>query len=167
MKCQKCGTTVIQGARFCHQCGSSELVIDYGQNSYEQPKYGNPSNQNGHQHNAYGQQNQYGQTQNQYGQPGYNQYGQQGYGHPHNQYGQQGYGQYAQQGYGQPGYGQYREAQSSADASIWLKILSFLIPIVGLILWVVKKDKAPVAAKSCITWAAVGFIVNLVLIMAQ
>ena len=58
----------------------------------------------------------------------------------------------------------YQGAQvSSEDAALWMKIVSFLIPIVGLILWAVKKKNEPVAAKSCITWGIIGFAVSIIL----
>ncbi len=66
-----------------------------------------------------------------------------------------------QQGYQQPSYGQ-NQAVSNEDAGWGLKIISILLPIVGLILWFVKKDKEPVAAKSCLIWAGVGVAVNIV-----
>lgn len=52
---------------------------------------------------------------------------------------------------------------SHGDAALWMKIVSFLIPIVGLILWAVKKKGEPVAAKSCITWGIAGFAVSIIL----
>jgi uncharacterized membrane protein YvbJ len=37
----------------------------------------------------------------------------------------------------------------------------FLIPIVGLVLYFVKKPTQPNCAKSYLTWAAVGFIISI------
>ncbi len=51
---------------------------------------------------------------------------------------------------------------SNEDAGWGLKILSLLIPLAGLILWLVKKDKEPVAAKTCLIWAGIGVVVNIV-----
>lgn len=42
--------------------------------------------------------------------------------------------------------------------SLLLEIFSFLIPIMGLVLWAVTKDKAPNKANGIIKWAAVGFV---------
>lgn len=42
--------------------------------------------------------------------------------------------------------------------SLILQIFSFLIPILGLILWIVTKDKTPVRANAIIKWAACGFV---------
>lgn len=41
-------------------------------------------------------------------------------------------------------------------------IIGFLIPIVGLILYLVKKDTYPKKAKSAGKWALIGFIVSIV-----
>ena len=49
--------------------------------------------------------------------------------------------------------------------STGLNVLSFFIPLVGLILFIVNNEKMPVRAKAIGTWALVGFIVNLVLIL--
>lgn len=46
---------------------------------------------------------------------------------------------------------------SYEDAGWGLKILSLLIPIVGLIMYFINKNNAPVKAKSCIIFAAIGF----------
>lgn len=57
--------------------------------------------------------------------------------------------------------------QSGEDLSVILKIVSFCIPLVGAILWFIKKDKEPKAAKSACTFAligvAVGIIINIIL----
>ena len=49
------------------------------------------------------------------------------------------------------------------SAGTWMNVLCFLIPIVGLILYFVKKNEYPNKAKSYLTWAAVGFGVTLLL----
>ncbi|MDE6649630.1 MAG: hypothetical protein K2K45_06850 [Muribaculaceae bacterium] len=67
-----------------------------------------------------------------------------------------------QQSYQQP-YSPQNQAVSYEDAGWGLKILSILIPIAGLILWLVKKDKEPVAAKTCLLWACVGVAINIFL----
>ncbi len=48
-------------------------------------------------------------------------------------------------------------------ASVGLAILSFIIPLVGLILFIVKKDKKPKTAKACGICALVSFIINIVI----
>ena len=54
-------------------------------------------------------------------------------------------------------------ATSGEGATTGMKILSFLIPLVGLILFIVDKDKKPVAAKDELMWAGIGFGVGIVL----
>jgi hypothetical protein len=55
------------------------------------------------------------------------------------------------------------DVKSGEDLNIGLKILSFCIPLAGLILYFVKKDKEPVAAKSACTWAVVGFSLGIII----
>ena len=50
---------------------------------------------------------------------------------------------------------------SEEHASTGMKVLSFLIPIVGLILFLIDKDNKPVAAKEELIWAGIGFGVGL------
>lgn len=52
--------------------------------------------------------------------------------------------------------------QSNEDLHVGLKILSFCIPLAGAIIYFVKKDKEPVAAKSACTLALIGLAVNIV-----
>jgi hypothetical protein len=47
--------------------------------------------------------------------------------------------------------------------SIGLGVLSFLVPIIGWILYFVHRDESPVKAKACSKWAWIGFGVNFVL----
>lgn len=53
--------------------------------------------------------------------------------------------------------------QSNEDLHIGLKILSFCIPLAGAIIYFVKKDKEPLAAKSACNMALIGLAVNVVL----
>ncbi|KMQ69542.1 hypothetical protein ACM39_00285 [Chryseobacterium sp. FH2] len=57
--------------------------------------------------------------------------------------------------------------QSNEDLHIGLKILSFCIPLAGAIIYFVKKDKEPVAAKSACTLALIGLAVNVVLTVVR
>jgi hypothetical protein len=57
--------------------------------------------------------------------------------------------------------------QSNEDLHIGLKILSFCIPLAGAIIYFVKKDKEPVAAKSACTFALIGLGVNIVLTIVR
>lgn len=69
---------------------------------------------------------------------------------------QQGYQQpYQQQGYQQP----YEEEKATTG----FKILSFLIPIAGLVLYLTKKDTAPTAAKEYGKMALISVIIGVVL----
>lgn len=44
-----------------------------------------------------------------------------------------------------------------------LAILSFLIPIIGLIIWLVNKDSNSEVGKACGIAALVGFVFNMIL----
>ena len=59
--------------------------------------------------------------------------------------------------------GSMGSTSSGEGASTGMKILSFLIPLVGLILFIVDKDKNPPAAKDELMWAGIGFGVGIVL----
>ena len=48
-------------------------------------------------------------------------------------------------------------------ASVGLAILSYLIPLVGLILYLTKKDSRPKTAKACGTCALASVIINIIL----
>ncbi|MDY3863884.1 MAG: zinc-ribbon domain-containing protein [Eubacteriales bacterium] len=55
-----------------------------------------------------------------------------------------------------------KTVQQEADApSAGFSVLSFFIPLVGLILYLVWKDTYPLKAKGCGKWALIGFIVNI------
>jgi len=54
-------------------------------------------------------------------------------------------------------------SQSSEGAGCFLSGLSFLIPLLGLILYFVWKDSKPKASKDCGKSALWGFIIGLVL----
>ena len=46
-----------------------------------------------------------------------------------------------------------------------LNIISFLIPIVGLILYILYHENAPTKAKEIGKWALIGFVLEIVLFM--
>lgn len=52
---------------------------------------------------------------------------------------------------------------SNQDLSTILKVVSFCIPLVGGILWFIKKDDEPVAAGSAGKFALIGLAVGVVL----
>jgi hypothetical protein len=59
---------------------------------------------------------------------------------------------------------QQQQNQNPEDKlGVGLTILSFCIPLAGLILYFVKKEKTPAAAKTAITAAAIGFGIGIVL----
>lgn len=52
--------------------------------------------------------------------------------------------------------------KSQEDLSTGLKVLSFCIPLAGAIIYFVKKNEEPVAAKSACNMALIGFAVGIV-----
>ncbi len=54
-------------------------------------------------------------------------------------------------------------ANSYEGASTALKVISFLFPIIGWILYFVHKDEKPTSAKECAQWAWIGFGVSFIL----
>lgn len=138
----------------------------YNQESYNQDFYGqDPNNQNSYSQDPYGQ-NSYDQdpySQSPYGQGSYNQdpYSQDTYGqNPYNQnpYGQNPYGQ-------NPYNGNYNGGNGEKGGFGW-GVLCFFLPIVGLILWLVWRQKKPRAAKCAGIGGIIGLIMNIVLILA-
>ena len=60
--------------------------------------------------------------------------------------------------------GATRAVNATPDVpSTGLNILAFLFPLIGLILYLVDKDKTPVKSKEIGKWALIGFIVSIVL----
>ena len=57
--------------------------------------------------------------------------------------------------------------KSNEDLHIGLKVLSFCIPLAGAIIYFIKKDKEPVAAKSACNLALIGLAVNVVLTVVR
>ena len=53
------------------------------------------------------------------------------------------------------------------DLSTGLKVLSFCIPLAGAIIYFVKKNDQPVAAKSACNMALIGFAVGIVVRIIQ
>ncbi len=56
----------------------------------------------------------------------------------------------------------YGQHVSMKDAGTGLKVLSFLFPIIGIILWAVKRTNAPVAAKSYLKWGLYGIAATII-----
>lgn len=57
----------------------------------------------------------------------------------------------------------FNNNQNNQDLSTILKVVSFCVPLVGLILWITKKDNEPIAAKSAGKFAIFGVIAIVVL----
>lgn len=57
--------------------------------------------------------------------------------------------------------------KSQEDLSTPLKVLSFCIPLAGGIIYFMKKDNEPVAAKSACNMALIGFAVGVVVRIIQ
>jgi FtsH-binding integral membrane protein len=55
------------------------------------------------------------------------------------------------------------EEQKKDDLGIGLKIVCLLIPLVGLILYFVKKKDEPNSSKQACTWALIGVGIGIVL----
>lgn len=55
----------------------------------------------------------------------------------------------------------FNQVVEEDKASTGLKVLCFFFPIVGLILYLVNKDKKPLSAKEYGKWGIIGFAVNL------
>lgn len=49
-------------------------------------------------------------------------------------------------------------------SNIYLNIISFLCPLMGLILFFTLKNKTPNKGRKCIKWALIGFIVEIIII---
>ena len=86
-------------------------------------------------------------------------YGQPVYGAPQQPYGQQPYNQ--PYGYGPAPYGQPVSADDKSDTG--MNILSFFIPLVGIILYFVEKSKKPIKAKAMLKWSLIGYGVSFAL----
>ena len=55
--------------------------------------------------------------------------------------------------------------QQDDNPSVGLNILSFILPIVGLVIYLANLDKTPEKAKSAGKWAIIGFVLGLFLIV--
>ena len=129
----------------------------------------NNNNNNNYTNNSNNQQySQPNQDENnkQYYQPTQEQSNQQYYQPPQDQNNQQYYQppqgnqQYYQQPYGHQTYGPMPPQEEKA--SVGLAILSFIIPLAGLIIFLVKKDSRPKTAKVSGICALVSFIINII-----
>ena len=127
------------------------------QNEYTNQNYTKQSNENINQNyngqpNGYANQN-YTAQPNEYANPNYAQYAQPNYAQPQNGYTQ---ANYAQQ--------QYNNPQVEEKAPVILRILSFFIPLLGLILFIANISENKEYAKSCGIPALIGFIIAILII---
>ena len=53
--------------------------------------------------------------------------------------------------------------EESNDLSLVLKIVCFVLPIVGLVLYFVYREDEPTKSKSAGVWALAGFLIGVVL----
>lgn len=104
------------------------------------------------------------QQQNQNGQP--NGYANQNYTAQPNEYANPNYAQYAQSNYAQQQYNnpQVEEKKESGKAPVILRILSFFIPLLGLILFIANISENKEYAKSCGIPALIAFIIAILII---
>lgn len=132
MFCKNCGQQLAEGAAFCPNCGAAVPAEEQPIQAEAQPV---PT-----------------EAQPTEAQPVQAQ--QQPYTPPQQPYApQQPYGQY-------PGYGTPQVSQEPASGG--LRFLCWLIPLVGIILYFVKKDEKPVYAKQCGVAALVSIIMGVV-----
>lgn len=140
MNCPKCGNIMNDGENFCNSCGFS--MAGNGQ-APQQPYSQQPYSQQPYGQQPYGQQS-YGQqpySQQPYGQPPFYQPGYNPYGYP------------------------YGFTDDKPDTA--LNVVSFFIPIVGIILYFVEKDKKPLKAKAALKWSliSIGVVVALYILL--
>lgn len=69
--------------------------------------------------------------------------------------------------YSYPPYPPYAPPVSMEPADTWLKVACFFIPLLGIILYFVDRDKKPVSAKQCLKMSLIyiGCTVGLVLLL--
>ena len=162
MFCPKCNTILDNNAKFCTNCGAriapeqpgdSQQPLNQNINGeYQQnpnPNYNgeyqqnpNPNYNGGYQQNP---------NPSYYG--NYQQNPNPNYSGGYQQYPNQNYGPY-QQG--------YTPIEPDGKASFGWRLLSFFIPLAGLVLYLTRKDKKPQFAKSCGIAAIIGLIVSMV-----
>lgn len=88
------------------------------------------------------------------------------YAQPQQQYGQTPYGY--QQPYAQQGYNPYGPPMPPYEVDkpdTLINVLSFFIPILGLVMYFVERDKKPIKAKAALKWALISWAVSAVLVV--
>lgn len=132
------------------------------QNQNGQQNYTQPQNENTNQN--YTEQPNGNINPNYNGQP--NGYANQNYTAQPNEYANPNYAQYAQSNYAQQQYNnpQVEEKKESGKAPVILRILSFFIPLLGLILFIANISENKEYAKSCGIPALIAFIIAILII---
>jgi hypothetical protein len=156
--CSKCGNAVEENTAFCSMCGarienndklstaeSQENLLKVGSGLQEMAP---PPSQNYYQNQQNRPQNP---TQNQFS----NQYQPQNTYQPQSQYQQQNYNS-------QPSYYQSTQVKPEESGAFGWGFLGFVIPLVGLILYLIWKDTKPKCSKA----AGIGAIIKLAVIFA-
>lgn len=52
-------------------------------------------------------------------------------------------------------------ASADNESNVWFSVLSFFVPLAGLILYIVYETKNPTRAKAAGKWAIIGFLVSI------
>ena len=148
MFCPKCNTILDNNAKFCTNCGAriapeqpgdSQQPLNQNING-EYQQNPNPNYSGGYQQNP--NPSYYGNYQQN---PNYS----------------GGYQQYPNQNYGPYQQG-YTPIEEDGKESFGWRLLSFFIPLAGLVLYLTRKDKKPQFAKSCGIAAIIGLVVSMV-----
>lgn len=58
--------------------------------------------------------------------------------------------------------GQMFDSGSDSEASLVLKIIAFLFPFIGLIIYLIRRRNSPAVAKSLLPWVIAGIVKNAV-----
>lgn len=67
------------------------------------------------------------------------------------------------------GFSNIQTPQQSSDdkPGCFLNVISFLIPIIGVILYFVKKSDHPASAKSYLKWAIISIVLGIVMSISR
>ena len=154
--CPNCGTELNGNPLFCPECGAYLMNADTQEKTaaaaaVQQPSQPQPQPQPAQAQPQYQQQQPQAQQQTYY-QP------------PSNDFQQMPAQTLPQQQIPpQQGYAPSMAPVQEEKASIGLAILSFFIPLVGLILFFVKRKKRPKTAKACLTAAVISVLLSTVM----
>lgn len=154
MNCPICNAIIPEGQNKCSVCGfvaGGQPIDQQADASFQQqnPYVNNNDSQNYQQPQAY-----YSQPQQPYQQPqNFNQPPQGYYGQP-----PQGYPQYN-------GFQPYNQFNPNDVPSGGMNFLAFIIPLIGIILYFVEKDKTPNKSKAMLKWAIIGWVSSFVFVI--